>query len=72
MPEEGQDFIENDFGANLWLNFEFELLEEQPININYIPKVDMSMREYERNDIINKLIDAVQHLNKEIQSIKEK
>lgn len=48
-----------------------ELIEDE-VDINYIQEVDMSMKEYQRNEVINKLVQAVKQLNKEIKSIKEK
>lgn len=60
------------------MNFEFELLQEQTIDIDSIE--EMAIRHYQTpleketyiENKINELVQAVQHLNKEIQSIKEK
>jgi hypothetical protein len=71
----GKDYSTWDF-----LNWNVELIKEQTIDIDSIEEIKLS--EYDREhyvapirsnaDKINELIKAVKHLNKEIQSIKEK
>ncbi len=72
--EEGRNYGKKIF--DLWnldyiLDLTFELIEDE-VDINYIQEVDMSMKEYQRNEVINKLVQAVKQLNKEIKELKEK
>lgn len=63
-------------------DIEFSLIEEQTIDIDNIKEIeatkviynleDASDLIYKNEDKINELVKAVKHLNKEIQSIKEK
>lgn len=41
IPEEGQDFIENDFGASIWIKFDFELIEDNTIDIDSINNTNL-------------------------------
>ena len=72
----GKDYSTNDF-----LNWNVELIEDEPIDIDNIEKLDkckfghgntISYQESKIIDKINKLVQAVKQLNKEIKSIKEK
>lgn len=41
MPtQDTQEYIENDYGASIWLNFDFELIEDK-ININNIKETEI-------------------------------
>ena len=61
-------------------DIEFSLIEDQTMDIKSIEEIELSEYDRERYvapirnnaDKINELIRAVKHLNKEIQSIKEK
>lgn len=57
-------------------DIEFSLIEEQTIDIDSIEEFEFGEMEeqtnYDNRCKINKLIQAVKHLNKEIQSIKER
>lgn len=70
--EEGRKNLFDMFNIQSTMVADFELIEDNTIDINYIQEVDMSIKEYQRNEVINKLVQAVKQLNKEIKSIKEK
>lgn len=70
----GKDYSTNDF-----LNWNVELIEDEPIDIDNIGEL-LKIEEYEvdktdtviNRNKINELVQAVKQLNKEIKSIKEK
>ena len=79
--EEGYEYLEEDFGIKELAISDFELIEDQTIDIDSIEELDkcdfghnntISQQEVWYIDKINEVIKGLKHLNKEIQSIKEK
>ena len=78
--EEGYEYLEDDFGIKELATSDFELIEDQTIDIDSIEELETYLHAdtYDWDDVenntktINILIQAVKHLNKEIQSIKER
>ena len=76
----GKDYSTNDF-----LNWNVELIEDEPIDIDNIEELELigtNFIDMDKNELkdninknrinLNKLVQAVKQLNKEIKSIKEK
>lgn len=76
----GKDYSTNDF-----LNWNVELIEDEPIDIESIEELELIRTNFidmDKNELkdninknrinLNKLVQAVKQLNKEIKSIKEK
>lgn len=87
MPEEAQSFIENDFGASIWLKFDFELIEDNNIDIDSIEEFEVAGCNVKFNDTfipteslindmvldkINQLIRLAKQHDREIKELKEK
>ena len=73
IHRQGLLYIDNQYHSEIsvmcYLNEDFELIEDQTIDIDSISELYSAS---DTDDTINELIRAVKHLNKEIQSIKEK